>query len=486
MKNWIAMLFVAIFGSVVTLMLYTTFQKPKTIIIEQNADTAPPARPVLYTSEPMGDFVEAAENSVNAVVHIKTQIKINAPRNPFFEFFFDPQYHQAPDRYARSAGSGVIIDPNGYIVTNNHVIENAEIIEVVLNNNKTYDATIVGTDPSTDLAVIKIEEEKLPRLLYGNSDDVRVGEWVLAVGNPFNLTSTVTAGIVSAKARSINIIGSNARDRQNLFPIESFIQTDAAVNPGNSGGALVDTKGNLVGINTAIASKTGSYSGYSFAIPVNIVKKVVDDIIEFGKVQRAFIGVNIIGLNQEIAANLGTDEITGIYVRDVTEKGSAQKAGIKSGDVIKKIDGVTVRDTPQLQEQLSRFRPGDMVTVTVSRNKKLMDFEVELRNENNDTKLVKAKSRTEDISEFLGAQFTTADEETLSTFNQKCGVKVRSVGPGNFRAAGIPKGFLITKIDNVEVCKADDINKQLKSKKGGVLIEGVLPDGKRAYFGLGM
>ncbi|MGY6562196.1 MAG: Do family serine endopeptidase [Luteibaculaceae bacterium] len=491
MKKLILPFAMALVGGIVSLFVYNLYfaKEQKTIIIEREAESVSPLlRSVNYgMGSSIVDFVTAAENSVNTVVHIKTQIRVNAPRNPLFEFFFDPQYHQAPDRFARSAGSGVIVSPDGFIVTNNHVIENAEIIEVVLNNNKSYDATIVGTDPSTDLAVIKIEEKNLPAIVYGNSDNVQVGEWVLAVGNPFNLTSTVTAGIVSAKARSINIIGSNARDRSNVFPIESFIQTDAAVNPGNSGGALVDIEGRLVGINTAIASKTGSYSGYSFAIPVNLVKKVVDDMIEFGRVQRAFIGVNIIGLNQELAANLGTKEITGVYIRDVTDKGAAQRAGLKAGDVIKKVAGVEVRDTPQLQEQVSRFRPGDVITVAVNRDGKNMDFQVELRNENNDTNVLKAEPKEEMAKEFLGAQLLNAEEETLTNFNAKCGVRVRSVGPGNFKAAGIPTGFIITKVDNTEVCKVEDVIKQLRAKKGrGVLVEGILPDGRRAYYGIGL
>jgi len=478
---------IAFLGGAVTLGLYKVFEKTPKIIIEDKVENLNASvRPVIFSDQPMGNFVEAAENSVNAVVHIKTQIRVNAPKNPFYEFFFDPQYHQAPDRFARSAGSGVIINENGYIVTNNHVVENAEIIEVVLNNNQTYDATIIGLDPSTDLAVIKIEAQNLPSLTYGNSDLVRIGEWVLAVGNPFNLTSTVTAGIVSAKARSINIIGSNAQNRNSLFPIESFKQTDAAVNPGNSGGALVNTNGELVGINTAIASKTGSYSGYSFAVPVNIVKKVVADIIEFGKVQRAFIGVNIIGLNQEVASSLNIKEITGVYVRDVTEKGAAERAGIKSGDIIKKVNGVEVRDTPQLQEQVGRFRPGESVVVSVLREDKLIDFDVELRNENNSTKLEKAELVAVDSKAYLGAQFLTAEEELLTSYNLECGVKVSSVSAGNFKAAGIPVGFITVKVDNELVCKPDALIKILKNKKGGVLIEGVLPSGKKAYFGVGL
>lgn len=317
------------------------------------------------------DFTEAAERSVEAVVHVKTKYYQQQQYvDPFYQFFFGrPQQSQQPS--AMASGSGVILSDDGYIVTNNHVIEGARDIEVVLNDKRTYAAQLIGRDPNTDLALLKIEATNLPVITIGNSDDLKVGEWVLAVGNPFNLTSTVTAGIVSAKARSINILQADMK-------IESFIQTDAAVNPGNSGGALVNTKGELVGINTAIASQTGSYAGYAFAIPTAIMQKVVGDLRQFGSVQRALLGIRMMDINQEVKDHFGLESMEGVYVAEVVAGTAADKAGMKSGDVIVQVDGRSINSSNQLQEQIGRKNPGDQIVVLVRRGGRSLTLEVTL------------------------------------------------------------------------------------------------------------
>jgi len=315
------------------------------------------------------DFIQASENTINSVVHVTTKVvQTSFQRDIFQEFFYGPgaggrEFKQ----YGSGSGSGVIVSSEGYIVTNNHVIEDASEIEVTLNDNSKYSAKVVGTDPATDIAILKIEGSGFLPIPLGNSDDLKIGEWVLAVGNPFNLTSTVTAGIVSAKARNINLLAD--RSKQDVIPIESFIQTDAAVNPGNSGGALVNTKGELVGINTAIASETGSYSGYSFAVPVNLVEKVMRDLIDYGIVQRGYLGVQINDITQEIKTKNNLPNTKGVYVAKVIEDGSADKAGIKDGDVILKIGTKEVNSVASLQEEIGKRRPGDKVSVTVRTKK---------------------------------------------------------------------------------------------------------------------
>ena len=335
------------------------------------------------------DFTNAAELSVNAVVHVKTMYRnqsSSAMRNPLFEFFFGHPGRQREMPAQQASGSGVIISEDGYIVTNNHVIDHAQQIQVVLNDKREYTAVLVGTDPTTDIALLKIDESGLPVILMGNSDDLRVGEWVLAVGNPFNLTSTVTAGIVSAKARNINILDADMK-------IESFIQTDAAVNPGNSGGALVNTRGELVGINTAIASQTGSYSGYSFAVPTSIVQKVVSDIRQYGTVQRAVLGVRMREITSQLQKEKNLSTLQGAYVEDAVEDGAAMKAGIRSGDVITRIDENAIKTGTDLQEQIGRHRPGDVVTVTLLRNGEQMIVRATLTNREGGTEFIPASDR---------------------------------------------------------------------------------------------
>lgn len=429
------------------------------------------------------DFTTAADLTVHSVVNVKTTYPMNYSNqyyDPFRDFFGQrqPRQQEAPS----STGSGIIISQDGYIVTNNHVIDNGEKIEITLNDKRTYTADLIGKDPTTDLALLKIKETNLPFISYGNSDNVKVGEWVLAVGNPFNLTSTVTAGIVSAKGRNINLLDNDPN--RGLYPIESFIQTDAAVNPGNSGGALVNTKGELIGINSAIASNTGSYTGYSFAIPVNIARKVVADLLEFGEVQRAFIGVSIRDLDSKLAQEKSISELKGVYVNGLTTGGSAEDAGIKEGDVITKIGDVAINKVPELQEQIGRYRPGDKINITLKRNNQEKVLSVLLKNKNGNTDVVE-KPKIAVISA-LGATFediTDADKKKLNIEN---GLKISKLGAGKLLSAGMKEGFIITSVDKKKISNTDDIKTALENKKGGVLIEGVYPNGMRAYYGFGL
>ncbi|MBE6325086.1 MAG: PDZ domain-containing protein [Bacteroidales bacterium] len=319
------------------------------------------------------DFTKAAEMSVGAVVHVKTKYNIYGKQyvDPFYQFFFGRPQQQQPMQQAQATGSGVILSDDGYIVTNNHVIAQANEIEVVLNDKRSFTAQLIGTDPNTDIALLKIDATGLPTLEMGNSDDLKVGEWVLAVGNPFNLTSTVTAGIVSAKARNINILDADMK-------IESFIQTDAAVNPGNSGGALVNTRGELVGINTAIASQTGSYAGYAFAVPTSIVQKVVADLRQYGSVQRALLGIRMLDITSEVQQYYHLNTLEGVYIAEVVSGSAAEKGGVLAGDVVVAVNGTTINSSSELQEKIARKNPGDEVTLTVLRDGKRLDLRVTL------------------------------------------------------------------------------------------------------------
>lgn len=419
---------------------------------------------------PNTDFTYAAEKSVNAVVHVKT--KYQPQYDDIYYFFFGGQpQNNAP---AVGTGSGVIISPDGFIVTNNHVIEKTDYIEVVLNDNRSYKATLIGTDPTTDLALLKIEADNLHHVEYGNSDELKIGEWVLAVGNPFNLTSTVTAGIVSAKARNIRLL-----DR--TYAIEAFIQTDAAVNPGNSGGALVDVKGNLVGINTAIASRTGSFSGYSFAIPSGIVKKVVDDLKEYGVVQRALLGVSISDIDSDLAKELKLDKVSGVLVAGVTENGSADEAGIEKNDVIVAIEGKEIAKSSELQEKIGQYRPGEKIKVTVLRSGKEKTMDVILKNVYGTTGVIDNSVQT-----ILGASFMALTNEDKSRYGVEHGMKVVDLSSGKLMKAGIQKGFVITHINKQPIYDYKDIEKLLEKTKGGVYIDGVTPSGVRAYYAFGL
>jgi serine protease Do len=477
-KKAIATLLVAGIGGLGGAYIYSSYILPTSYSNARNISERQPVQTVSFpnaTDAGLTDFTKAADLTVHAVVHVKTYYNNEANYNPFggnpFDFWGRPRQSTPQE----ASGSGVIITDDGYIVTNNHVVENADKVEVTLNDNHTYSAKVIGTDPSTDLALLKINEKNLPFIIYGNSDNIKVGEWVLAVGNPFNLTSTVTAGIISAKARNIGIL-------PDQYKIESFLQTDAAVNPGNSGGALVNTRGELIGINSAIASTTGSYTGYSFAIPVNLVKKVMDDLVEYGSVQRGFIGVSIRDIDNKLMEDKGLKESNGIYVAGLTEGGAAESAGIKEGDIILKVGEVNVNSTPQLQEQIGRFRPGDKVNITVEREGKEKVLAVTLRNKEGDTRLVKS----EQALNMLGATFENASSKEKSGLGITSGVKISKLVAGKLRSAGIKEGFIITSVDKKPINTTDDLEAALKAKQGGVLIEGVYPNGLRAYYGFGM
>ncbi len=435
------------------------------------------------------DFTPAAMSATPAVVHIKTKTKArqvsNNTRqrfsNPFSDLFGDDMGdffggpRMIPEQ--RASGSGVIITDDGYIITNNHVVEGADEINVTLANKRSYKATVIGSDASSDIAVIKIEGKNLPYLVYGNSDDAKLGQWVLAIGYPLNLDVTVTAGIVSAKSRSIGI-----NDRQSNAAIESFIQTDAAVNPGNSGGALINTNGELIGINSAIASPTGSYAGYSYAIPVNIVKKVVTDIVKFGTVQRAYIGIQYPreSITDEQKKELGADyrEGEGVYVTDVPTDGAAAAAGIKKGDVVTKVNGVTVTSGPELQEQVTRFKPGDKISLTYVRSGKENTVSLTLKNKAGNTSVVK----TTGILEKLGAELVAADSKVAAANQISGGVVVKKINDGLLKKTRMQEGFIITSVNDQEIKTVADLDRILSLNKGRkVKIEGVYPGFESTY-----
>jgi serine protease Do len=392
LKNVLVVIGCSFLSAFLALKFNNSNTQETTFVVEKETITsAPGVRHVSYThGESLTGFTHAASISTPTVVHVSSNYVVdNSKAKEFygedlFYWFFGPQQKQ-PKR-SQASGSGVIISENGYIVTNHHVIENANKIEVTLNNNKKYVAEIVGVDKDTDIALLKIEEDNLPYAKFANSDDVLVGEWVLAVGNPFNLSSTVTAGIVSAKGRSINIL-SNYQGSSNTA-IESFIQTDAAVNPGNSGGALVNTDGDLIGINTAIATPTGTYAGYSFAVPSNLVAKVVSDLKEYGSVQRGFLGVSIGDVNSEIAENFNLKEPKGVILHAVHPGGGAEKAGLKANDVIIAINGDPINKAPELQQKVAKFRPGNVIELSFVRNGETKTVKVELKNIDNSTEIV--------------------------------------------------------------------------------------------------
>ncbi len=464
-------LLLVIAGAFVAVWAYSTFFNEPQVIHVKDEQAA-----LKYTGLPaegeqtLPNLTYAAENSVHAVVHIATQsVRTGewSSGNPFLDEFFG--LRRSEPQVRQGFGSGVILSNDGYIVTNNHVVEDAQNVKVILNDKREFEAKVIGTDPSTDLALLKIDAEDLPFLTYGNSEDLKLGEWVLAVGNPFNLTSTVTAGIVSARARNLGI-------NQDTYSIESFIQTDAAVNPGNSGGALVNQQGKLVGINAAIASRTGSYTGYSFAIPVSIVKKVVADLKEFGEVQRALLGVNIGDVNAELANKLNLERVEGVYVGAVTENGAAKEAGIKAEDVIISVNGEKVKTSAELQEKVSQFRPGDDIKVTVLRDNKEKQFTVTLRNRHGDTQIVR------DNTVILGAEFESVDDNVKRELDINSGIVVTSVKNGKLKDIGIKKGFIITAVNKKPIYEVNDFKREIGNARGGIFLEGVYPNGEYAYY----
>lgn len=457
-------------GAFIAVWAYSTFfDKPQVVTITEKQ----PLKYATFSADSnvsLPDLTFAAEKSIHAVVHIATQSVRGggwSSGNPFFDEFFGLRNQQP--QIAQGFGSGVIISADGYIITNNHVIEDAQNIKVILNDKREFEAKLVGADPSTDIALLKVDAKDLQYLIYGDSNNLKLGEWVLAVGNPFNLTSTVTAGIVSARSRNLGI-------NDDRLSIESFIQTDAAVNPGNSGGALVNQQGNLVGINTAIASQTGSYMGYSFAVPATIVKKVVGDLKEFGEVQRALLGVNIGDVNAEIAKELKLDKVEGVYVGGVPENGAARDAGIKEKDVIVQVEGEPIKTTGELQEKISQYRPGDKVKVVVIRDNEKKQFTVTLRNKHGDTEIVR------DNNSNLGAEFIVVGEKEKEKLDINSGIKVIKLDKGKLMTSGIKEGFIITNVNKKPIYEVKDFKREVENAKGGILVEGIYPDGEQAFF----
>lgn len=454
---------VAVISALVALFVYTRFLEQPEVVNSNDTEEAEPRFTNVFTvpQEGLVDFSEVAENIVHTVVHVKTRtIRDNSYRNPIMEFFYGQEYNRP--REVRGFGSGVIISSDGYIITNNHVIEGADEVDVTLNDNRTFEASIIGRDPSTDIAVLKVDSEDLPYVRYGDSDRLKLGQWVVAIGNPFNLTSTVTAGIVSAKGRSLGLLNDRYR-------IESFIQTDAALNQGNSGGALVNTSGELVGITTAIISPSGAYAGNSFAIPVNIVKKVVEDLREYGEVQRAIMGVNIADLTSELAEQENIKELKGVYITDVVPGGAAEEAGIKPGDVIVEFEGKHTDTAAELQEQVSKKRPGDKVTVEVVRNNKHRNYNMVLRNLAGGTDIVRAG---EDSGVIFGVRLEPLSLAEKGDYKINSGMRVTRVQDGRFEDLGIREGYVIFEVNGEEINSFEDIQdatddgSELKSLKG--------------------
>ena len=480
----VGLFFASLFGGLVAIGGFSLFVKNEPQQLQSNQSSQVKfTNYSLDTSSftvPEGmNFIYAAEKSTPAVVHIRSTLKssnqqsYNGPWDDMLRDFFDqnPERRRSP---GMSSGSGVIISEDGYIVTNNHVIEGADEIEVTLNDNRKYKAKLIGKDPNTDLAVIKVKEEGLLSIQYGSSDRVKIGEWVLAVGNPFNLTSTVTAGIVSAKGRNIDIL-------RRQYGIESFIQTDAAVNPGNSGGALVNLRGELVGINTAIATPTGTYAGYSFAVPVSLVKKVVEDLVEFGVVQRALLGVSIANVTDPRLEEEDLDDLKGVYIMTVNENSAADEAGLEQGDIIIEIDNQSISNVAELQEQVARNRPGDVIQVTYKRGDRVKTVSATLKNMANNTSIVK---RTGNL-EIEGSLFENLTSDELEELDIDGGVKLSELGNGKWKDAGLKEGFVVTSIDKRPIENTEEFASILNQKQGGILIGGIQPNGEEAYYGLG-
>jgi serine protease Do len=470
-KYLLGSLLMALLGAVIALFVYTKILvHPTTDIMKDTSrvdvENAKALLTTMQTQEGQIDFTYAAEQTVHGVVHVRTKSMMGAePENPIMEWFYGER--DSRPREVRGFGSGVIVSPDGYIITNNHVIENAESVDVSLNDNRVYTAEVVGRDPSTDIALLKVKAENLPYVKYGDSDKLKLGEWVLAVGNPFNLTSTVTAGIVSAKGRNLGLIEGDYR-------IESFIQTDAALNMGNSGGALVNTKGLLVGITSAIISPSGAYAGNSFAIPVSIVRKVVEDLKEYGEVQRAIIGVNIKDVEPEDAEKQNLTDVKGVLITRIMEGGSARDAGLKENDVIIKFDETPVNNVAALQEQVGKHRPGDKASVTYMRNGKETTIPIVLKNVSGTTGVVTAGMGGEVV---FGAKLEPLSPSEMRKYNVDYGVKVTEVNEGKLREIGIKKGYAILSINGVKVKNATHAKELTNNERNLKSIGGIQSDG---------
>ena len=476
-KGLLIVALAALAGGLTSYAVVKGMSNGQVTVIEQNEGAH--FRTVNLSQDNWPDFTYAAESAVDAVVYVKVTSSAPAMQqapSSIFDFFFGFPEGGAPQQRERvGSGSGVIIREDGYIVTNNHVIDGATKIEVTLNTNQTYPATLIGTDPATDIALLKIEAQGLPIIPFGDSDKLRLGEWVIAIGSPYDLRSTITAGIVSAKGRSMpNYTGE--------FKIESFIQTDAAVNQGNSGGALVDKAGNLVGINTAIISKTGSYTGYSFAVPSNIVRKIAYDLMDFGSVKRAVLGIVMQPIDDKIAEDLKLSSRNGVYINEVSKSGAADEAGIKAGDVLIAIDSTRITNSASVLEAVSRFSPGDKAKVTVIRDSKEQVFEVTFKGTSQETGTLSDDGSVA----FYGASIKAASEETLSKFGIKHGVEIVELGPGKIMEAGATEGFIIQYVNDQPVKTPQDVIDIVKKSKRAVFIQGITPSGRTGYFGFGV
>ena len=498
MKKFGLLLLSAAIGSALTIGSFSLLRSnEKTLKIEHITGT--PVVGASYTVTKDGvltplQFTEVSKKVMDAVVHIKSTRMLNIQHSqevpsPFRDFFrddmlkdfFGPYFHSNPQEPRQNtpwtrigSGSGVIINSDGYIVTNNHMIQGADDIEVGLHDNRVYKAKVIGTDPTTDLALIQIKEKNLVYIPFVDSDKIEVGEWVLAVGNPFNLNSTVTAGIVSAKGRNINIL-------QSSNAIESFIQTDAAINPGNSGGALVDLKGGLVGINTAIASPTGSYSGYGFAIPSNIVSKVVEDLMSFGFVQRGYLGIVIRNVDGNLAKEKDLELSEGVYVDSLAGNSAAADAGIKKGDVIVKVDNANVKTTAELLETVGRHRPGDKLDLHVNRNGKVKDFTVTLRNAKGDANL--SKKETDQVLVRLGIELEELSAKEAKKLDVSGGLRVRKINSGLIeRQTSLKEGFIILQVNGKSINSLREFEDYLNRKGGGIMLSGIYENYPGRYY----
>ncbi len=481
MKKVLSLILVSALGGAMTLSTYLLFfdkqqvgnnastnENLQVFQTSNNTNSAMAAMPAEKT-----DFTEISEKTVNAVVHVKNVSVAPSSENPLYEFFYGQS--SGGGQRVVGTGSGVIISPDGYIITNNHVIKGAKKLEITLNNRESYQAEIVGFDESTDIALLKIDKNDLPFLQIGDSDNLKVGEWVLAVGNPFNLTSTVTAGIVSAKARDIHI-------SNNSNKIESFIQTDAAVNPGNSGGALVNVRGDLIGINTAISSQTGSYIGYSFAVPSNIAKKVVEDILEYGNVQRAYLGINFEELNSEKSNDFGVSSTEGVIITRVIDQGAAKEAGLLANDIIVKMDQVKVSKFSDLQGFLGSKRPGDVVQVSVLRNDDEKVFSVKLKNQ-----FGKFKYGNSDFSEYFIGDLQPVPKRDANRFDIDYGVKILNLKNKSLQETyGLKSGDIILAVEDQKITTVEDLERLLKKyqNKSYVELHILTQDGKIGYIRL--
>lgn len=503
-NNWKTLAIIALLSSFVTLAAYNFlgFNKQDVIFNESSPTPTPTGRLAALTGPQgaPGDFTYAAEATTPAVVHIKTTMTRTVRQQQIpdiFRDFFGDEFGRggnggAPQRQrGQASGSGVIISQDGYIVTNNHVVQGADEVEVILTDKRSFKAKVIGTDPLTDLAVIQVNAKNLPSITLGDSDALKLGEWVLAVGYPLDLESTVTAGIVSAKSRRIGILDQNIdrNDAKPDSPVEAFIQTDAAINPGNSGGALVNLRGELVGINSAIASATGYYSGYGFAVPVSLVKKVSADLVKYGNVQRGYLGIIPVELNSLRAQELGSKIGRGIYINEVVEGGASASAGLKKGDVIMKMEGQNVDSDAQMREIIGRRRPGDVIAMTVNRNGDLRDFRVELRNRNGGRDIIKksdniSASNSAATLGSLGADFEELAATDAKRLGVDGGVRVKRIREGKMSETDIEEGFIIVKANGKVVRTVKDLQTALNTTKEGegLMLIGMYPNSSRMYY----